>query len=54
MDLYFSFSSRDAASGTNPEGDVPAGQSRDTQDRYGDVPLGVESAWPTAALPVTP
>jgi hypothetical protein len=54
MDLSFSFSSWEAASGTNLEADMPAGQARDTQDRYGDVPLGVESAWPTAALPVTP
>jgi len=36
--------------GTNGEADLPApGQAPgtgETSDRYGDVPLGVESAWP--------
>lgn len=34
----------------------PAGQPSETgdaSDRYGDVPLGVESAWPMSVLPVT-
>jgi hypothetical protein len=30
----------------------PAGNG-DTRDRYGDVPLGVESAWPMRAPPLT-
>lgn len=37
-----------AEPGANGEADSPApGQAGETSDRYGDVPLGVESAWPT-------
>jgi hypothetical protein len=35
--------------GANGEADLPAGGALgtgDTSNRYGDVPLGVESAWP--------
>jgi hypothetical protein len=46
-----------AEPGANGDAPLPTsgqpGETGEASDRYGDVPLGVESAWPMAALPVT-
>jgi hypothetical protein len=45
--------------GPDTSGDAPLptsglpDETGEASDRYGDVPLGVESAWPMATLPVT-
>jgi hypothetical protein len=36
----------------SPTTDRPA-ETGEASDRYGDVPLGVESAWPLLTLPLT-
>jgi hypothetical protein len=49
--------SSQAKPGAYDEAPLPAtsqpGATGEAWDRYGDVPLGVESAWPTGLLPAT-
>ncbi len=54
--MFESLYSGQAEPGAKAEADLPvigpAAAARATMDRYGDVPLGVESAWPAASASV--
>jgi hypothetical protein len=55
--MFDTHRSGEAGPGERDEVDAPAAgrtpPPRETPDRYGDVPLGVECAWPAEAARIT-